>query len=596
MCGIYGFLNISRAQQELVLLSMGRLTAHRGPDDAGVFIDNVESVGLGQNRLSIIDLSSAGHQPMLNDESSVAVAFNGEIYNFQSLRSELEALGHEFRSRTDTEVLVHGYEQWGTEFVDRLHGMFAFAIWDAKKKLTFLARDPMGMKPLYYWSSPDGGFWFASEIKAFLAIPGFTPKLNHAAISQYLEFNFIHDTQMCSLEGVQKLPAGHTLTVQKGKSIQLRQYFVPPRVAPFDGDQVEIDVRADRLHRVMTEVVGQHLIADVPVGLLLSGGLDSSLIAAFASQHQKLNTLSFAFADSKIDERPYARIVSEHLKTNHQEVVIEPGDVIDDLENSAWYFDDLFGDWGLISTRILYQKCRERGLKVVLVGEGSDELFGGYRSYELTHSNAGWMPLSLKLYRWFSGRRWGKQWLEFHRLMQRLRKEAGGDDFSAVRLFETRHQLPNNYNMKVDKASMAASVEARVPFLDVRIAREGYSTPSNLLMRNGTNKYLLRRMAERHHMLPPEIISRAKFGASMAVSWMDESKKFREYAREKILGVGNVTEQFGLTNAMRNYFDHGRAGQSVPSGISIYSIVAWRLLLLNFWSQRYLAGSSPKSI
>lgn len=590
MCGIYGWLNrqANDVEQSKRLLRMGNLIAHRGPDDRGAFIDEDAGIALGHNRLSIIDLSSAGHQPMMNEQQSVVVAFNGEIYNFQSIRAELEAAGHTFRSRTDTEVLVHGYEQWGSALVERLYGMFAFAIWDAAEKMLFLARDPMGIKPLYYWLSPDGGFWFASEIKAFLAIAGFTPRLNHAAIAQYLEFNFIHEPRMCSLEGIHKLPAGHMMTVRLGQEPEIRQYFVPPTVEHCEDNSAAIDVRVDRLYDVFSEVVGQHLIADVPVGVLLSGGLDSSLIAAVASKQQRLNTLSFAFADSNIDERPFARTVSQHIGSNHQEIVIEPSDVTDDLEQSAWYFDDLFGDWGLISTRMLYQKCRERGLKVVLVGEGSDELFGGYRSYDLTQGRRGWMPLSLRLYRWFSGRRWGREWWGFHRLIAELRRESGGDDFSAVRLFETRHQLPHNYNMKVDKASMAASVEARVPFLDVRMAREGFSTPANLLLRNGTNKYLLRRMAERHQLLPPEITQRAKFGASMAASWMDESPQFRSYAREKILGPGNVTAEFGLDAPMRKYFDNGRSGSRPPSGLSIYSIVAWRLLLLNVWAGRYL--------
>ncbi len=608
---------------------MGQLIAHRGPDDRGAFIDDSSGIALGHNRLSIIDLSSAGHQPMMNSDKAVVVAFNGEIYNFQSLRAELQAAGYEFHSRSDTEVLVHGYQHWRKRLVERLCGMFAFAIWDAAEKQLFLARDPMGIKPLYYWLAPitaesnvsgtsgvakssntskkvsgtlsaaessrhlfqqpaNGGFWFASEIKAFLAVNGFTPRLNHAAVAQYLEFNFIHDPEMCSLEGIRKLPAGHAMTVRLGQAPEIHRYFVPSQVEPCEDSPAAIDARADRLYDIFSEVVGQHLIADVPVGLLLSGGLDSSLVAAVASKHQKLNTLCFAFADSRIDERPFARTVSQHIGSNHEEVVIEPGDVTNDLEQSAWFFDDLFGDWGLISTRMLYQQCRERGLKVVLVGEGSDELFGGYRSYDLTQETRGWLPLSLRLYRWFSGRRWGREWLGFHRLLQDLRRETGGDDFSAVRLFETRHQLPNNYNMKVDKASMAASVEARVPFLDVRVAREGFAAPANLLMQNGTNKHLLRRMAERHRLLPPEITARPKFGASMASSWMDESPQFRSYARDKILGQGSVTAEFGLDAPMRKYFDRGRSGSRVPSGLSIYSIIAWRLLLLNVWAGRYL--------
>jgi asparagine synthase (glutamine-hydrolysing) len=588
MCGIYGFFGEGVEAALWALSSMGDALVRRGPDDRGTYVNEAVGVALGQNRLSIIDLSSAGHQPMANEDQTVVVTFNGEIYNFQALRAELESAGHKFHSRTDTEVLVHGYEQWGQKLVDRLCGMFAFAIWDAKEKLLFLARDPMGIKPLYYWLSPEKAFWFASEIKAFLVVPGFKPRLDHKAISQYLEFNFIYDSERCSLQGLRKLPPGHLITVRAGEAPKISRYFIPPQVEPCEDHQEAIDQRADRLFAVFSEVVGQHLIADVPVGLLLSGGLDSSLVAAVASRHQKLNTLSFAFADSKIDERPFARVVSQHIGSNHQELVIEPGEVTRDLEDSAWYFDDLFGDWGLISTRMLYQKCRERGLKVVLVGEGSDELFGGYRSYDLTQGPHGWMPLSLQLYRWFSGRRWGKEWLGFHRLLQELRAESRGDDFSAVRLFETRYQLPNNYNMKVDKASMAVSVEARVPFLDVRMAREGFAAPANLLMRNGTNKYLLRRMAERQNLLPPEITQRAKFGASMAASWMDESPEFRRYARDKILGQGSVTAEFGLVAPMRNYFDKARRGSRAPSGLSIYSIVAWRLLLLNVWAERYL--------
>lgn len=589
MCGVYGTLGSAPPR----LRPLAAIISHRGPDDRGTFVDDSEGLALGQNRLSIIDLSSAGHQPMANDDESVVVTFNGEIYNFHSLRTELEAEGHRFHSRTDTEVLVHGYEQWGHRLVEKLCGMFAFAIWDARKKSLFIARDPMGIKPLYYWIDPQQGFWFASEIKAFLAVPSFTPKLDRQAIAQYLEFNFIYDSERCSLEGLRKLPAGHMMTVRAGESPKISRYFTPPSVESCPDQQEAIDRRADRLFEVFSEVVGQHLIADVPVGLLLSGGLDSSLVAAVASRHQKLNTLSFAFADSKVDERPFARIVSQHIGSNHQEVVIEPGEVTHDLEDSAWYFDDLFGDWGLISTRMLYQRCRERGLKVVLVGEGSDELFGGYRSYELTQGRSGMLPLSLQLYRWFSGRRWGKEWLGFHRVFRQLRAEAHGDDFSAVRLFETRHQLPNNYNMKVDKASMAASVEARVPFLDVRMAREGFAAPASILMRNGTNKYLLRRMAERQNLLPPEITQRAKFGASMAASWMDDSPEFRSYAREKILGQRSVTAEFGLDAAMRTYFDQGRKGSAAPSGLSIYSIVAWRLLLLNVWASKYLRSKTP---
>jgi asparagine synthase (glutamine-hydrolysing) len=241
MCGIYGRLGHCSLLDQITV-PMGSAINHRGPDDRGNYRDQASHLELGHNRLSIIDLSAAGHQPMINENATVIIAFNGEIYNFQALRAELSAEGHEFRSRTDTEVLVHGYEQWGKQLVERLYGMFAFGIWDAVQKTLLLARDPMGMKPLYYWVAPDKTFWFASEIKAFLAIPEFKPKLDRKAISQYLEFNFVYDTERCTLEGIRKLPAGHTMTVRAGSAPKISRYFTPPPVDPCDNSDDAIDL------------------------------------------------------------------------------------------------------------------------------------------------------------------------------------------------------------------------------------------------------------------------------------------------------------------------------------------------------------------
>ena len=286
--------------------------------------------------------------------------------------------------------------------------------------------------------------------------------------------------------------------------------------------------------------------------------------------------------------------MSQHIGSVHEEVVIQPAEVAASLEQAVWYFDDLFGDWGLISTMLLYRKCREQGIKVVLVGEGSDELFGGYPSFAKAGGpdtdGLGLPRRALRLYRWYSGRRWGKELWRFYHVLRDIDRDCPGDGFSAVRLFETRHQLPHQYNMKVDKASMAASVEARVPFLDVRIAREGFKTPRSLLMREGTNKFLLRRMAERQHLLPPEITRREKFGASMAAGWMDDAAGFRQFARDVILDPRGLTVELGLAPAMRAYFEQGRSGFRFPRGISIFSIIAWRLLLLNLWAKRYVGG------
>ena len=271
--------------------------------------------------------------------------------------------------------------------------------------------------------------------------------------------------------------------------------------------------------------------------------------------------------------------------------MIRPEEIVGGVEEAAWYVDDLFGDWGVVTTMLLYRKCREAGVKVVLVGEGSDEVFGGYPDFESAGGaeaeSLGAFRRGLRLYRWFSGRRWGPELLPLVRLVKELDAE-GGDAFSTVRLFETRYQLPSNYNMKVDRASMAASVEARVPFLDRRVAEEGFRAPREMLLRDGTNKVLLRHMAERHGLLPKETTRRPKLGGSIAASWMEDSPAFRAFARDVVLDPAGLTATLGLRKAMADYFDRGKQGYGPPSGLSILSMVAWRLLMLNLWARRYL--------
>lgn len=595
MCGIAGWIGgppFSTEDQAWIQ----RVTAHRGPDDEGRFLDQTAGVGLLHRRLSIIDLSPLGHQPMTNEDGSVMLCFNGEIYNFRELRPELESKGHVFRSRTDSEVLLHGWEEWGEGVLERVRGMFAFAIWDGRRRELTLARDPMGIKPLFLWWSAGGRLAFASELKAFLGLQGFSPRPDLVALRQFLEFSFVADPERASLEGVRKLPAGHVLTVTAedaaaGRRPQSRAYFAPPRVERSAEGDWSLDARADRLHATMSEVVREHLVADVPVGLLLSGGLDSSVVAALARRHGPVRTLSMGFAESGLDERPFGRAVSEHLGTDHEEVVIRPEEIVGGVEEAAWYVDDLFGDWGVVTTMLLYRKCREAGIKVVLVGEGSDELLGGYPDFASAGGaeaeGLGAFRRGLRLYRWFSGRRWGSELLPLVRLVRELDAE-GGDPFSTVRLFETRHQLPSNYNMKVDRASMAASVEARVPFLDRRVAEEGFRAPREMLLREGTNKYLLRHMAERHGLLPRVTTRRPKLGGSIAATWMEDSATFRTFARDVVLDPAGLTATLGLRRAMADYFDRGKRGYRPPSGLSILSIVAWRLLMLNLWARRYL--------
>lgn len=589
MCGISGwYLTAGHFMDQKHLVSMAETLNHRGPDDRGYFIDEKRGVALGHNRLSIIDLTQAGHQPMISEDGRNVLTYNGELYNFRELRNELEALGHRFISKTDSEVVLRGFMQWGRSCVEKFCGMFAFAIWSAQDERLFLARDSMGMKPLYYTSLSGGkGFAFASEVKALLALPEFKAKMNRSSLNQFLEFGYTFDEHETSLEGVLKLPPGHTLEVLEGKAGTPTPYFTPATPSADHGRSIE--EREKELYDTLSEVVAQHLIADVPVGLLLSGGIDSSVIAALAARQTLITTISMGFAESGVDERSYARVVADYIGSKHIEVTIHHTEVREELEDVIWYFDDLFADWGTVSTRLLYKKCREQGIKVVLVGEGSDELFGGYPVYEASLDGRGPMAWRLfQLYRRYAGRRYGNQFKTFYSMMKRYLGE-GNDLFQAVRLFESINQLSNNYVMKVDKASMSVSVEARAPFLDRRIAEIAYRTPHEHLLTNGTNKFLLRSMARRYSLLPEEITTRPKYGASIAASWMDESEEFRNYARSVILGKHSCTDELGLRRAMKDYFDNGKRGYAFPRAISIFSNLAWRLLLLNLWSRKYLA-------
>lgn len=590
MCGIAGWYLAQGQSRDLSHLgAMAGAIAHRGPDDQGRYTALDGRLALAHLRLSIIDLSPAGHQPMVSEDGSVVLSFNGELYNYLALRVELEALGRRFNSRSDTEVMLGALAQWGPEALKRFDGMFALAAWYPREKKLLLARDPLGMKPLYYTARGMAGGWaFASEIKAFLALPGFRAEVDPRSLQQYLEFGYVFDASDTMLDGVHKLPPGHAMQIVAGGAGAPYAFFTRPAVRA--AAERSVEQTADELHATLSQVVQEHLVADVPVGLLLSGGLDSSVIAALAARHSRVATISMGFAESAIDERAYARTVANHIGSEHQEVLIHQHEIVENLEDMVLFFDDLFADWGTLSTRLLYKKCRDLGVKAVLVGEGSDELFAGYPVFQAADNGRGPAAWQLfQLYRRYAGRRYGSQFREFFALMQKYRAQRDGSMFEAVRLFESCNQMPNNYVMKVDKASMSVSVEARAPYLDRRVAGLAYSIPRSQLLAEGTDKFVLRKMAERHQLLPGEIIWRTKFGASIAASWMDDSPQFRNYAQAIILARDGWVDQLGLRSGMADFFAGKRKGYSFPHAISIFSNLAWRLLLLNLWSKKYLS-------
>jgi asparagine synthase (glutamine-hydrolysing) len=583
MCGLAGWLRKGDgAPRAEVLGHMLDSMRHRGPDDRGVYRDAARGIALGHLRLSIIDLSAASHQPMRDAESGVTLAYNGELYNFRLLRAELQSLGHRFASQGDTEVVLRSFLQWGTDCFARFAGMFALALWDPRSTVLHFARDAMGMKPLYFAELPSGVV-FASEVKAFKALPGFRLQPSHLSLRQYLEFGYVFDTHQTIFEGIRKLPPGCRAQIKHDVPIRIERYFAPP--TPMDQDDRGEPERLDELHTVLGEVTTQHLIADVPIGLLLSGGLDSSLIAALAARTSPILTISMGFSDSGVDERPHARHVAEYIGSKHVEVTITPRDVMQEVIDGAWVFDDLFADWGTITTRLMYRRCREHGIKVVLVGEGADELFGGYDVFRTPPRLGLWQQF--RLYQRYSGRRHGRVFGDFRRIIGEYLEAGSGEPFEAVRRFEACRQLPNQYVMKVDKASMAESMEARAPYLDRRVAELALRTPREWLLRGGENKYLLRALARRERLLPEAISQRPKFGAPLAASWMDDHSQFREFARQRLLD-GVWTERLGLRGAMVDYFQGGCAGYAWPRGLSILRNTAWRLLLLELWAPHYV--------
>jgi asparagine synthase (glutamine-hydrolysing) len=587
MCGIGGSIgpiNGALMEQEDIARLMSAIR-HRGPDGTGTWRSEDGLVCLGHNRLSIIDLTEAGNQPMVNPANGDVLSFNGEIYNFRELRDELAALGHSFHSRSDTEVLLLALGQWGLGALERVEGMYGFAYWRAAERTLWLVRDPLGIKPIYVWPQAGGkGLAFASEIKAFFVMPGFSPTLDLDAVGQFLEFGYTFEDERTSLVGVRKIPPGHVLQISADDlQPRLTRFYTPPTRS--EGPLTP--PTEDELYETLSEVMRQHLIADVPVGLLLSGGLDSSILAAMAARTAQVKTISMGFAESGLDERPHAQRVADHLGTDHESVLITQQDVQDSLHEGVTCFDDLFADWGTISTRLLYAKCRERGIKVVVVGEGSDELFGGYGVFRRSFSRAPTDLWLFQLYRYYAGQRHGRLFWRFRDIMRGHLSATEGDRFDAIRLFESGQQLPNNYVMKVDKASMAVSVEARVPFLDRRIANIAYRASRDTLITGDDEKSLLRSMARKYNLLPEQTAGRRKMGGSMAATWMDDQPEWRGYARDIILDPGSWTRELGLQPAMEAYFVKNRSGYAFPRSISVFRNLAWRLLILELWAKAY---------
>ena len=588
MCGIVGVASSRPVPvKNRDWLAQGRdALRHRGPDDAGEWWSADGRVGLGHRRLAILDLTPAGHQPMLDERGELVVVYNGEIYNFRELRTELEGRGHCFRSQSDTEVLLAAYREWGVTCLERLNGMFAFALYDQRNRQLFLARDRAGEKPLFYWLGP-GEFRFASELKGLLADPTLPRRLDSEALDCYLAFGFVPG-ERCILRGVKKLPPAHALVfdLERGTARVWRYWDLPPVPDP-GGQAVDDGALVDELESLLADAVRRQLVADVPVGILLSGGVDSSLVTAMAVRtNGRVKTFTVRVPGyGHYDETEHARLVARHFGTEHVE--LDAAEVTPELlPQLARQFDEPIVDSSMIPTSLLCQVVRQH-CTVALGGDGGDELFGGYAHYSRLvrfRQYAGWIPLSLRrtvaagatvaLPVGVKGRNWLQvfgedfvhgvpfiaSYFDCRTRARLLDSVAGkcphiaeevwqeavspeGDLVERATRADFRLYLAEDILVKVDRASMLHSLEVRAPFLDYRIVEFAFGkVPSRLKAKAHGRKILLKKLAAR--VLPAGFDAERKQGFSIPLgSWLRSGpwlQFFREVLFDRNDGLFNV--------------------------------------------------------
>lgn len=619
MCGIYGAFSTDagRPVQAEILERMAHVLAHRGPDGGGNHLAG--PLGMGMCRLSIIDLASGG-QPMCNEDGTLWVVFNGEIYNYRELTANLIARGHRFATSSDTEVLVHLYEEYGERCVEPLRGMFAFAIWDDPQRTLLLARDRLGIKPLYYAATPEG-LLFGSELKALVQSPWLVPRLDRRGLSAYLQYGYIPDP-LSILDGVAKVPPGYTLTVRAGRPAVSRRYWRPADHFKAGAGPVDEAQAAGDLWGKLEEAVRFHLVSDVPVGAFLSGGVDSSAVVSIMARasSRPIKTFAVGFREDRYNELPHARQVAEACGTEHHELLVEPND-LKLLEELLGSFDEPFADSSAIPTFLVSRLARQH-VKVVLSGDGGDELFAGYDRYVVDHRRRhlgllGDMGLGAALralggFLPVGGGRNTLHSLSLPRLQryidsislfprQALRDIQDGDDgaarvdiapladrdldpLSQLQDLDLKTYLPGDILTKVDRMSMANSLEARVPLLDHPLVEFACSLPPDLRMRGVSTKYLLKRVLAGR--VPAEVLARPKQGFAVPLeSWFSGSVPgfFRDELADgaRLVGVGIRRQEI---NRLFDRFEATRRRD--------YCDRLWALVVLNRAVRRLLGPRS----
>ncbi len=621
MCGIAGYF-VTRPREGLgeALRRMTTSIAHRGPDDAGYFeaigSDGSVRVGLGHRRLSIIDLAT-GHQPLGNTDQSLQIVFNGEIYNFESLRADLIKRGYVFSTRSDTEVLLHAYHEWGPDCLSRLRGMFAFAIWDARRNQLFLARDRFGKKPLFV-AQLDGALVFASEIKALLQFPGLSPAVDHSALADYFRYRYV-PAPATLFSGVRKLMPGSYLKCDADGMFEAR-YYLPPDGQPWQPTPVSGDPTQEFLN-LLDESVRVRMVSDVPFGAFLSGGIDSSAIVGLMARHSNLpvKTFSVGFAESTYSELSYARVIAEHFRTEHHELVVSQAHLLEHLPKLTHFRDAPIAEPSDIPIYLLAVEA-QRSVKMVLTGEGSDEVLGGYPKHVYERYVAayqhipGWLrhraiePLirglpyrfrraktaivnlgiesqSERMGRWFGAlteedcaQLLDPSLVPAGRHSELAHAEAGTSALRAILFFDQMSWLPDNLLERGDRMTMGASIEARMPFLDHELAGFVSGLPDSWRVRGLTTKRILRLAMRR--LLPPRILQRPKVGFRVPVNeWF--RGPMREYLMAHLTGSDSRTRGYFRPATLQ------RVLQEHIGGRQNHEKLLWCLLNLEIWHRVY---------
>jgi asparagine synthase (glutamine-hydrolysing) len=628
MCGIAGVLYADRFRlpDPTALAAMGDSIAHRGPDATGIFVD--PGIGLVHRRLSIIDLGG-GNQPMGNEDDSLQIVFNGEIYNYQALRAGLEARGHRFRTNSDTETIVHLYEEHGAALVERLRGMFTFALWDRRSGRLLLARDRVGIKPLYVYRDAEK-LIFGSEIKAILAHPDVSRRIDPAAIEDYFTFGVIPGARSI-FANVEKLLPAHTLSVEsRSLNAPPRQYW---QLRMESDDRLTLEEWEEAVQAKLADAVRVHMIADVPVGAFLSGGVDSSLVVALSTRatERPLQTFSIGFREEAFNELPFAREVASRYATDHVEEVVA-ADAAGLLDTLTYHYDEPFADASAVPT-FLVSKLAASRVKVVLSGDGGDEAFGGYSRYahDLREAairrllspwfrrhvlgsvarvwpKADWLPRPLRAKTLLTNlsleneaayantlslcrppMRRGLLALDVAATLnghdpERIVREnflraPEGDVLSGMIAADVATLLPDDYLVKVDRASMAHGLEVRPPLLDHELLELTARLPSHLKIRGGETKWIFKRICE--PLLPSTVLHRPKQGFELPVDlWF--RGPLRSLFEESVLGQNAPVHALVNAATARHLF------KAHVSGAGRHGNVLWALLFLAKWSERYL--------